>query len=71
MKVSWKSIFPDEVLNIDTEGTVARQRAEEDLQRIQSETPYYARLGRELREERQRNHIAERLRAAMLREHHA
>lgn len=41
-----------------TEGTQARVKAEQDLERTRAETPKYAELGRDLREIRERNHLA-------------
>jgi hypothetical protein len=70
MTFSLKALFPREVREITTEGTQARLKAERELAQTVAETPYYEGLGRDLRVERERNHIAERLRAAMLRGHH-
>lgn len=42
-----------------SEATVARQRAEAELERVQAETAYYAALGRSLRELREANHLTE------------
>lgn len=61
----WKLIFPRDVRQIDGEGAEARIRAERELAQTVSETPYYEGLGRDLRAERERNHIADRLRATL------
>ena len=72
----WKMIFPRDVRRVDGRGSEARQEAEKGLTRVRqelvqtkSQTPYYEGLGRELRLARERNHIAEKLRAS-LREAH-
>jgi hypothetical protein len=77
MKSLWKMIFPRDVRSVSQGGAEARQKAEEnlvhdrqELARVQSQTPYYAGLERDLRKIREVNHIAERLRAS-IREGHA
>lgn len=40
------------------EATRSRERAEQELARVQSETPVYAGLARSLRELREQNHFA-------------
>ena len=42
----------------DTGGRRAREEAERSLERTRAETKKYAELGRDLREIRQRNHLA-------------
>jgi hypothetical protein len=49
----------------NTGGEFARHEAERELERVRSETPYYEGLGRDLRNLRERNHIAEHLRATI------
>lgn len=49
----------------ETEGETARIKAERDLARVKSETPYYEGLGNDLRRLRERNHFAENIRATM------
>lgn len=49
----------------DTGGEFAREEAERELERVRAETPYYEGLGRDLRYLRERNHIAEHLRATI------
>lgn len=41
------------------EATAARERAEEALERAQSQTPMFRSLARDLREVQRRNHLAE------------
>lgn len=48
-----------------TGGSEARKRAEHELERVRSETPYYAGLGDDLRRLRERNHFADNIRATM------
>lgn len=57
--------FPRDVRHIETEGENARRSAEVELVRVRSETPYYAGLGYELRGFRERNHIADNIRATL------
>jgi hypothetical protein len=52
---------------INTGGRFARLAAEHELERVRSQTPYYEGLGRDLRNLKQTNHIAENLRAAIRR----
>lgn len=54
--------IPDD---IRTGGELARREAERELKRVQAETPYYARLGDDLRRLRERNHFADNIRATM------
>lgn len=64
----WMILFPRASREVPiTGGQQARERAEQELARVRSETPYYEGLGRELRALRERNHIAENLRATLLR----
>lgn len=67
-KVSWKiHVFPRQRTSREnmTGGQEARERAEQELARVQAETPYYARLGSDLRSLRERNHFAENIRATL------
>lgn len=72
-KPCWKMLFPASVLQgVPNDGAEARRRAEErlqevrrDLARTKAQTPYYAGLGRDLRTQRERNHIAERIRVSL------
>lgn len=48
-----------------TEGHEAREKAEADLRRMRSETPYYEALGADLRRLRERNHFAENIRTTL------
>lgn len=50
---------------VTTEGTLARIKAERELAETVAQTPYYEGLGRELRALRERNHIADRIRATI------
>lgn len=43
----------------DSEATAARKRAEADLERVHSETAYYAALAESLRQLREANHLTE------------
>lgn len=72
MKSLWRLVFPPDVREVSLGGEQARQKAEQDLVRdrqelahTQAQTPYYAGLGRDLRNIREVNHIAERLRASI------
>jgi hypothetical protein len=73
MKSLWKYLFPRDVRGVQNpEGTAARERAEENLEReherlahMRAETAYYERLGGELRRLRERNHFADNIRATM------
>lgn len=64
---SWKRFFfPRDVADIGhVEGAIARASAEQELVRVRSETPYYERLGHELRTLRERNHFADSIRATL------
>lgn len=42
----------------DTGGAQARKRAERELERMRAETPKYVELGADLREIREKNHLA-------------
>jgi hypothetical protein len=48
-----------------TEGEQARKRAEEALTRTMAETPMFAALGASLRELREENHFAQKIRESM------
>jgi len=64
----WKKIFPRDTREFETGGSEARVRAERELAQTVAQTPYYAGLGNDLRALRERNQIAERIRASMMRE---
>jgi len=64
-KAFWKLLFPREVRHVETHGAEARAKAERDLAQTVAQTPYYAGLGRDLRAQRERNHIADRIRATI------
>lgn len=49
----------------NTGGEFARMAAERELERVRSQTPYYEGLGRDLRTLRERNHLAEHIRATI------
>lgn len=61
----FKRFLPRDVREIEMHGTEARVRAERELAKTVSETPYYENLGRSSRVARERNHIAERIRASI------
>lgn len=48
-----------------SEGEQARKRAEEALARTKAETPMFAALGASLRELREENHFAQKIRESM------
>lgn len=49
----------------NTGGALARVEAERQLARTVAQTPYYERLGRDARSLRERNHIADNIRATL------
>jgi len=49
-----------------TGGREAREKAERDLERIKSETPKYARMGRESKQMRVENHIGPDIAVALM-----
>lgn len=51
--------FPHRTARKPSEATVARIRAEAELEHTKSQTPMYRALGDSLRELRERNHLAE------------
>lgn len=71
-KPFWKMLYPPSVRHVPGNGAEARRRAEQDLAQTRrdlaqtrAQTPYYAGLGRDLRAQRERNHIAERIRVSI------
>jgi hypothetical protein len=67
MKSPLRYLFPRDVRNApgNMRGEEARRLAERELSRVQSETPYYEGLGRDLRVLRERNHLADNIRATI------
>lgn len=65
MKSPLKWMFPRDIREVHTEGSEARVKAERELAQTVAQTPYYEGLGRELRALRERNHIADRIRATI------
>lgn len=61
MRIKWPHFHHPAPIN--TGGQFARESAERELARVRSETPYFERLGRDLRTIRERNHFAENIRA--------
>ena len=60
MRFPWRRKPPVQPVDVGPlEGTEARRRAEEALERTMAETPKYAALGRALREIREANHLTE------------
>lgn len=65
MKCRWFARWFKRREPVKSEATLARERAEEALDRTKAETPMYRALGESLRELREANHFAHSIQESM------